>query len=38
MSRQVEAERGDVVGQFLAGLLEGHEDARLVELASRRAR
>ena len=30
---QVEAERGDVVGQFLAGFLEGHEDARLVELA-----
>ena len=29
---QVKAQRGDVVGEFLAGLLEGHKHARLVEL------
>ena len=29
---QVETERGDVLGQVLGGLFEGHKDARLVEL------
>src|SRR5262249_47986925 len=29
---QVEAEGADVLGQFLGGLLEGHEDAGLPEL------
>ena len=29
---QVEAERADVLGQLLGGLLEGHEDAGLAEL------
>ena len=30
---QVKAERGDVIGEFLASFLESHEDAWLVELA-----
>ena len=35
---QVEAEGADVLGQLLGGLLEGHEDAGLAELRSRRGR
>ena len=31
-------QRGDVFGQFLGGLLKGHEDARLVELDAPRTR
>src|SRR6185295_13735351 len=30
--RKVEPERGDVAGHFAGVLLEGHEDARLVEI------